>query len=333
MIGLLFCCLAGACLGLDVRQSPSDVIAEPGVTVQMFCSHDGTNSRLMFWYRQSPGDAALELIGHLYFNFVTMEELYKEHFNMSGDLRVDTSKNVSLVVKASPEHSAVYYCAAGNNRLFSSEMLSPVVPPRLRIYHLCQLFFTAGLAVGVQVRQSPSELIGEAGGEARLVCTHAASDSRAMLWYRQPRHGGALTLIGHQYGQFDNVEEPFRKHFQSRKLRVSSRFFSFDMTPSRFIVSKTKMYLVFLRIAFGSVLVSGSRLSEKVRQTPADMFNKPKENATISCSHSIEYYDKILWYKQTGDTQLQFLGYMFKTYSNPEGGLDQVKSLSRHMPE
>uniref|UniRef100_A0A8C9WX41 Ig-like domain-containing protein n=1 Tax=Sander lucioperca TaxID=283035 RepID=A0A8C9WX41_SANLU len=90
--------------------SPSDLIMKPGDKVQIFCSHDKPDYRLMYWYQRSPGDTAMKLIGYLYYRDVTKEEPYKEHFNISGDLSGD---NASLKIKlVEQEHSAVYYCAA-----------------------------------------------------------------------------------------------------------------------------------------------------------------------------------------------------------------------------
>ncbi|KAG7511387.1 immunoglobulin lambda-1 light chain-like [Solea senegalensis] len=70
-----------------------------------------------------------------------------------------------------------------------------------------------------------------------------------------------------------------------------------------------------------TVLVSGSSLSDKVKQTPAHMFKKSTETVNISCSHSIDNYDRILWYKQLNNRQLQFLGYMLANIENPESGV------------
>ncbi|KAL6105177.1 uncharacterized protein ACO6RY_06766 [Pungitius sinensis] len=69
-------------------------------------------------------------------------------------------------------------------------------------------------------------------------------------------------------------------------------------------------------------MVSGSSLSEQVHQTPADIYKKPEEKATINCSHSITNYNQIFWYKQSSDSKLQFLGYVFQTLRNPEPGLN-----------
>lgn len=103
---------AGVCLSLEVRQFP-DVIRKPGYRVQISCSHNKTDYRVMLWYQRLPGDTAMRLIGYLYYNDATMEDPYKQDFNISGDLRVNEKKESSLVVNTAGEgHTAVYYCAA-----------------------------------------------------------------------------------------------------------------------------------------------------------------------------------------------------------------------------
>uniref|UniRef100_A0A3Q3FZ73 Ig-like domain-containing protein n=1 Tax=Labrus bergylta TaxID=56723 RepID=A0A3Q3FZ73_9LABR len=57
--------------------------------------------------------------------------------------------------------------------------------------------------------------------------------------------------------------------------------------------------------------------SDKVDQTPRDIFIKPGKNAKMNCKHKIDNYNQILWYKQS-NKQMQLLGYMFTTTSNPE---------------
>ena len=59
----------------------------------------------------------MKLIGYLYSKAVTMENPYKENFNISGDLSGTTAKNGSLIIKpVGQEDSAVYYCAAREAR-------------------------------------------------------------------------------------------------------------------------------------------------------------------------------------------------------------------------
>uniref|UniRef100_A0A3Q2P9G6 Immunoglobulin domain-containing protein n=1 Tax=Fundulus heteroclitus TaxID=8078 RepID=A0A3Q2P9G6_FUNHE len=59
-----------------------------------------------------------------------------------------------------------------------------------------------------------------------------------------------------------------------------------------------------------------------VRQTPAYIQANPGGSATISCSHSIQSYDVILWYKRSEDAQLQLLGHVYLDNKNPEPGVD-----------
>lgn len=67
----------------------------------------------MLWYQRPSGDTAMNLIGFLFNEKDTIEESYKEHFNIVGDLRGDAAKNGSLVIpKAGLERTAVYFCAA-----------------------------------------------------------------------------------------------------------------------------------------------------------------------------------------------------------------------------
>uniref|UniRef100_A0A3B4T5U9 Immunoglobulin V-set domain-containing protein n=1 Tax=Seriola dumerili TaxID=41447 RepID=A0A3B4T5U9_SERDU len=42
-----------------------------------------------------------------------------------------------------------------------------------------------------------------------------------------------------------------------------------------------------------------------------DIYNKQGEAATITCSHSIQSYNQILWYKQLKNKQPQLLGYVY----------------------
>lgn len=81
---------------------------------------------------------------------------------------------------------------------------------------MCQPLLTAGISLGVQVRQSPSAAIRNAGDDVQLICTHEKSDYRVMLWYQKRRGETALKLVGYGYAKFNNdsVEEPFRKHFK-----------------------------------------------------------------------------------------------------------------------
>uniref|UniRef100_A0A3Q2QKA7 Ig-like domain-containing protein n=1 Tax=Fundulus heteroclitus TaxID=8078 RepID=A0A3Q2QKA7_FUNHE len=66
------------------------------------------------------------------------------------------------------------------------------------------------------------------------------------------------------------------------------------------------------------LLYCRSSLSDQVHQTPFYIQANPGETVEISCSHSIQNYDRILWYRRSQDTQLHFLGYMLQSLGNPE---------------
>uniref|UniRef100_A0A3P8SDC8 Ig-like domain-containing protein n=1 Tax=Amphiprion percula TaxID=161767 RepID=A0A3P8SDC8_AMPPE len=76
-----------------------------------------------------------------------------------------------------------------------------------------------------------------------------------------------------------------------------------------------------INCCFINSLSTGSSLSDKVDQTPADIYKEQGQTAKIYCSHRIDNYDKILWYKQLNG-QLQYLGYLNIKNGNPEKGVD-----------
>lgn len=104
----------GVCQSVEVYQSPSALLSRPGDKVQLVCSHEKTDYRLMQWYQKSPGQQALKRIGHVYLSNIDHEEPFKQHFNITGDMSGDKAKNGSLFITnlQTPEHTAVYYCAA-----------------------------------------------------------------------------------------------------------------------------------------------------------------------------------------------------------------------------
>ncbi len=106
----------GFSLGVQVHQSPPAVIRKAGGDVQLFCTHGQSNYRVMLWYQKTPGDTALKLIGYGYaqFNNDSVEEPFRKHFKLAGDLSGDEIKNGSLSIFGlrAREHTATYLCAA-----------------------------------------------------------------------------------------------------------------------------------------------------------------------------------------------------------------------------
>ncbi|RVE57551.1 hypothetical protein OJAV_G00217350 [Oryzias javanicus] len=114
---VLFCCILGVSLGLEVRQSPSEIVTGPEQKLQISCSHSRTDYRQMLWYQRPAGRSTMRLIGYLYHKDSTLEEGFQKDFSFSGDLSGDTEKNSSLVIRNTEQNqNAVYYCAARDAR-------------------------------------------------------------------------------------------------------------------------------------------------------------------------------------------------------------------------
>ncbi|XP_054861948.1 uncharacterized protein LOC129347768 [Amphiprion ocellaris] len=181
-----FCAVSKHCdvrsvsLGLEVRQSSSEIITKPGDKVEVFCSHNKTDYRTMLWYQRSPGDTAMKLIGFLLGFYMHSQNLHHYHYTLpfNSHLHLHEKKNKMILF---------LIC--------------------------CQL---AGLSLGVQVNQSPSAVLKKEGEEVKLFCTHEQTDYKVMIWYQKSPGDEALKFIGYGYGQFhdDGVEQPFRKDFK-----------------------------------------------------------------------------------------------------------------------
>uniref|UniRef100_A0A3Q2FZ71 Ig-like domain-containing protein n=1 Tax=Cyprinodon variegatus TaxID=28743 RepID=A0A3Q2FZ71_CYPVA len=80
--------------------------------------------------------------------------------------------------------------------------------------------------------------------------------------------------------------------------------------------------LFFPLLSFLSCSFAGSSESNKVKQNPAEILKSTSDKeAEMSCSHSITYYDRILWYKQTA-RDIQLLGYMYEGTETLESGVN-----------
>ena len=77
------------------------------------------------------------------------------------------------------------------------------------------------------------------------------------------------------------------------------------------------MVLVFSPPLF---LSTGSSASQSVQQTPSALIKNLGDSVDkeILCSHSVQSYDRILWYKQHLDGALQLLGYLYIDSPYPE---------------
>ncbi|KAF4084286.1 hypothetical protein AMELA_G00127060, partial [Ameiurus melas] len=61
----------------------------------------------------------------------------------------------------------------------------------------------------------------------------------------------------------------------------------------------------------------GFSQSDRVFQTPPDLFGHHKQSVKIQCEHSVPNYDRIIWYRETQDLGLTLIGYQYVT-SQPQ---------------
>lgn len=63
---------------------------------------------------------------------------------------------------------------------------------------------------------------------------------------------------------------------------------------------------------------TGFTFASNVNQTPSERIKNSKESLKIECIHTIQSYNRILWYKQNHGGSLTFLGYIFTSSYYPE---------------
>lgn len=105
---------SGFCLSVHVTQTPAAALHREDGNVTFTCSHTEAGSRVMLWYQRSPGDNALKLIGYGYGEFTSnnIEEPFKEHFSLEGDLNGKVKIGYLSIQNLKPlEHTAEYICA------------------------------------------------------------------------------------------------------------------------------------------------------------------------------------------------------------------------------
>ncbi|KAL7379564.1 hypothetical protein ABVT39_001412 [Epinephelus coioides] len=280
----------GFSLGIQIRQSPS-AIRKPGDDVQLFCTHEKSDYRVMLWYQRSPGDTALKLIGYGYVQFKndSVEEPFRKHFKLSGDLTGDKKNGSLSITNLKPlEHTATYFCAA-------------------RVY----------LSKDKQVFQTPNDLFWTPNTKVNLSLTHKIPNYNTILWYQRSAGDTALKLIAYMYYKTPNIEPGFEKKFN---LSDSSWFFTINKMTSPLIISIITV-----------VWIKGVYLSteKQVFQTPNDLFWTPNTKVNLSLTHKIPNYNTILWYQRSaGDTALKLIAYMYYKAPNIEPGFENKFNVS-----
>lgn len=69
---------------------------------------------------------------------------------------------------------------------------------------------------------------------------------------------------------------------------------------------------------FFPVLSVGLVASHRVEQSPPDMIKNHTESARLYCSYAVKNFEHILWYKQSKERNLIYLGYQNVKYTYSE---------------
>lgn len=95
------------------------------------------------------------------------------------------------------------------------------------------------------------------------------------------------------------------------------------IAQSMFFNRKKLMFWTY-HVPFTISFCLGLVQSQRVSQSPPDLMRIPTGSAVLTCSHSDQGFDLILWYKQSEDGRFIFLGYLNLNFPYPE---DQFKNI------
>lgn len=73
--------------------------------------------------------------------------------------------------------------------------------------------------------------------------------------------------------------------------------------------------------------LTGTSLSFTVHQKPPDLLINEHDVVRLECSQRVPGYNVILWYKQSGDQDLQLFGYLYRNNKYIESGLNREIKL------
>lgn len=111
----------------SVQQTPTALIKHHGDEVQINCSHSNTNFEMIQWYKQSAGENDMALIGYVRFSSATVENQFKETYNVAGDGKSLAHLHIPKLSRS--EDSAVYFCAASKAQCYKNPQSSTKTLP------------------------------------------------------------------------------------------------------------------------------------------------------------------------------------------------------------
>ncbi|XP_037602425.1 uncharacterized protein LOC119474477 [Sebastes umbrosus] len=204
------------------------------------------------------------------------------------------------------------------------------------------VILVSGSSLSDQVYQTPPDMYNKQEETATIKCSHSIDSYNRILWYKQTKDG-QLKLLGYMLDTLGQPETGLGVKMEGSAAKDQTC----TLTIERLNLSSSAVYFCAASLHSASYHCSSvqkpphlsitahspshlrfffsSSLSDKVYMSPADIIKQPEETATIKCSHSIDSYNQILWYKQTKNGQLQLLGYMYNENKNPEPSIVDVK--------
>ncbi|RXN11361.1 pancreatic alpha-amylase-like isoform X2 [Labeo rohita] len=322
----------------DVIQEPKMIWKPKSGSASLNCSHNKDVSyNQMYWYRQRPGETM---------RLIVFSTTGKAEFGDVDEKKFDAQKSDaesgSLTVKdLAPDDSGVYFCAV---EILSDGIL--LMSQQLK-FQSQRTFGLLSTAVGEDVLQKPAILYELKGKSAQINCTHNKdSDYRLMYWYRQ-RQGQTMRLVAFttsysdpEYGDSEpnkfvankTVPESGSLTVDNLELDDSAIYFcstkSYFLNVSFIFCKGANVMKTLLSICVHLMMLAAACLGETVLQTPDDLLKKPDESAVISCTHNIQYYDRILWYKQSHNVSgFELMGYLFNKDDTKEPGFEKKIEL------
>ncbi|CAL8283868.1 unnamed protein product [Lota lota] len=294
--------VSGSSLSDQVHQTPTEMVVaiESGQTVTLSCSHSIQNYNQILWYKQQHNDKQMELLGYMLSTTAYPEK--GKAVAMEGSADQDQTARLTIQ-NIREESSAVYFCAASFHNaaclVFESHKKSPP-----SVLH--------GASLSDQVHQTPTEMVVaiESGQTVTLSCSHSIQDYNRILWYKQQHNDKQMEFLGYILSTTANPEKG--------KAVAMGGSADKDQT-ARLTIQNIREESSAVYFCAASI----HNAADQVHQTPTEMVVSMEsgQTVTLSCSHSIQNYERILWYKQQhNNKQMELLGYIYTTSANPEKG-------------
>ncbi|XP_034531374.1 uncharacterized protein LOC117806530 [Notolabrus celidotus] len=205
------------------------------------------------------------------------------------------------------------------------------------------IFLVSGSSPGKKVTQTPAHVYIKPGEKtATLNCRHEISGYYVILWYKQS--DGQMQLLGYVSFTEPTLEKDLKMkvkiegdanenktctltieeadlnssavYFCAASLHSAACHHSSVQKPALHILSSLSAHS--RPHTCNKPLHLRASVGKEVNQDPSDVIKRPGEPAVFNCQHKISGYNRILWYKQLEDGQMQFLGYMVGDQASPE---------------